>query len=129
MIFEVGLIKGRHDLPVQKYLINEPSVKFSDAHFIAERAMRDFILSTSNSAVIRLYITGLSRALLGAINGFLNSQQDITTGGGAVSKRTLEIWEYNQETETYESRISYKHYSELPDCSVHQYGRTLIFQN
>ena len=91
MIFEVGLIKGRHDLPVQKYLINEPSVKFSDAHVIAEREMRDFVLSTSNSAVIRLYITGLSRALLGAINGFLNSQQDITTGGGAVSKRTLEI--------------------------------------
>jgi hypothetical protein len=125
---KIGLIAGRHPLPVEKYLISESTVDFSQAHIIAAEAMKKLVASTPNDATIQLYATGLSRALLGAINGFLMYQQDATVVGGEVSKRTLEIWEYNAETKKYESVISYSHYGEYGDASVIEYGRISVQQ-
>ena len=106
----VGLIKGRHPMPVDSYLINESNVPFADAHRMAYDAMTQIVMAEPEE--VNLYITGLTRATLGAIAAWQNYYSPtryIPCGytDPLPNPRTLRIWEWNAETGEYESVISY----------------------
>jgi hypothetical protein len=92
---KIGLIKGRHEMPVTRYLIDEEVVPFDQAHTLAYDAMQLFLKSTEKEDVIQLYITGLTRCTVGAIGAFQNYAGDCIVGSDRTSKRILEIWEFN----------------------------------
>lgn len=120
-IIKLGTIQGRHPMPVEQYLING-DVDFEKAHEIAYNAMTEFLKSTPKDYAIRLYITGLTRVTLACVSAFINFQGDFDVLHDRTSNRQLEIWEYNAQTCSYESVLSYVHASQAADMSVHEYG-------
>ncbi|WP_088834379.1 hypothetical protein [Paenibacillus tyrfis] len=123
-IRKVGLVKGRHPLPVEQYLIEQETVEFSQAHRLAYDAMLKLIDSTEHDAVIQLYITGLTRCTLGAIAAFQKRAGDCTVGGDETSLRVMEIWEYNTQTGEYETAVAFAHGAQPNDTGVFEYGFT-----
>ncbi|WP_010498343.1 hypothetical protein [Paenibacillus elgii] len=119
---KIGLIKGRHPLPVESYLIEDETVEFDQAHQIAYKAMLSFLGQTEKDEVIQLYITGLTRCSLGAIAAFQNIAGDCNVGSNHTSNRVLEIWEYNSQTSQYETVVQFRHGSVPNDTSVFEYG-------
>ena len=105
---KVGLIRGRHPLPVERYLIEQETVPFDQAHILAHDAMQ--ALAQEHRGDIDLYITGLTRATLGAIAGWMAAKNRVTTceyTDDIPWTEVLRIWEYNSQTGEYESVISY----------------------
>ncbi|WP_163855858.1 hypothetical protein [Paenibacillus elgii] len=119
---KVGLIKGRHPLPVESYLIEQETVEFDQAHRLAYDAMLSFIDSTERNTVIKLYITGLTRCTLGAVAAFQKCAGSCTVSGDNTSYRVLEIHEYNAVTGEYESVVEFYHGATPNDTSVDEYG-------
>ena len=105
-MLKIGLIRGRHQMPVDRYLIDTPEVDFAMAYVIAyceaEELCKELGLKAWESQV-DLFITGLTRATLGAIGGFLSRGVDV------------KVWEYNAQTGEYESVIAYV---ASPECPV-----------
>lgn len=98
MTAPVGLIQGRHALPVTEYLLTGPEVPFERAHVLAYQAAHAYCLRHGlvrrDPGTVDLYATGLTRALLGALAGFYDY-------GVAV-----QVVEYNATTGSYESVVA-----------------------
>ncbi|MBU7316122.1 hypothetical protein [Paenibacillus oleatilyticus] len=105
---KIGLIRGRHPLPVESYLIDQDTVEFDQAHRIAYDAMTSLLKNIEKRTVIQLYITGLTRCTLGAIAAF-NEEAKKNEGfrygnDGCI----LEIWEFNSQIGEYKTVIKFK---------------------
>jgi len=106
---KIGLIRGRHPLPVEKCLIEQAEVPFDQAHRMAYDAMQKLL--SEHAGDVDLYITGLKRATLGAVAGWINHYDRIEPAeysSAAPESRTLRIWEYNAVTGQYESVIAFR---------------------
>lgn len=123
----IGLFYEGHLLSVIEYLIyTRREVVFSDSHLRVYAGMFLFVASTSSDSVINLYITGLTRVTLGAISAFLDVQGDYDFMGHYLSRRVLNIYEYNKQTGEYECVFQFKHHVEKIDVSnssVFEYGK------
>jgi len=105
---KIGLIRGRHPLPVEKYLIEQETVPFDQAHTMARDAMMK--LAQEHRGDIDLYITGLTRATLGAIAGWMmakNRAEYCSYIDPIPETETLRIWEWNAQTGEYETVIAF----------------------
>lgn len=118
---KIGLIKGRHSLPVEKYLLD--SAEFGTAHSCAFEAMYE--LAKSYNGDIDLYLTGLTRAALGAIEGWRRAKsrtiecayEDCTKITNELESNfsSLNIFEFNTLSGQYESKICYRmDYNDIP---------------
>ncbi|WP_088832750.1 hypothetical protein [Paenibacillus tyrfis] len=121
---KVGLIKGRHPLPVEQYLIEQDTIEFNQAHHLSYDAMLKLIDSTEHNTVIQLYITGMTRCTLGAVAAFQKRAGSCTVSGDHTSYRVLELWEYNVQTGEYETAVAFAHSASPNDTSVFEYGFT-----
>lgn len=121
-IITVGGIKGRHDLPVSRYLIDDAVTNFASASTQAFDAMTELLRGTPRDAVIRFYPTGLSTVSFGAIAAFVDFAGDDDFSGDHTSNRTLEIWEYDRDKDDYICTTTFEHYAQPADSSVHAYG-------
>lgn len=64
-----GLIKGRHNLPVDNYIFGDNEATFGPSSFgTMEQNAEVAILSKKESSNIIIYVTGYSAALIAAIN-------------------------------------------------------------
>ena len=117
---KLGLIKGRHEMPVDAYLLEQTT--FATAYNDAKQAIVN--VATTGCDTIQLYATGLTRALLGVIAGF-NELHNTTTVcdylATTPNSQRLEVYEYNNETQSYELTTTfvaqYTMYA-LPDSPV-----------
>ncbi|MFW5438945.1 hypothetical protein, partial [Paenibacillus apiarius] len=113
-VMKVGLIKGRHPLPVGKYLLE--SAEFETAYTSAFEAMNE--LAKSHNGDIDLYLTGLTRAALGAIEGWREANtriikcfsEDYTKTVEMVNSELpdLNVYEFNAASGQYECKIRYR---------------------
>ena len=111
---KIGLIKGRHPLPVDKYLLDNAT--FETAHTIAFDAMHE--LAKSHNGDIDLYLTGLTRAALGAIEGWRKAKTRIIECYSEDYTKTVErinselpdlnVYEFNAASGQYECKIRYR---------------------
>ena len=111
---KIGLIRGRHPLPVERYLIEQETVPFDQAHIIARDAMKK--LAEEHRGDIDLYITGLTRATLGAIAGWMATKNRTVTCDylDPIPKpEVLRIWEWNAQTGEYESVVAFHSRSDI----------------
>ena len=96
----IGLLKAqqeRQPAPVERFLINDDVVPFDRAHLLTSEAMKELVKEVGPDTDICLYIVGFTRAVLGAVAGFMSSG----------SRATLRIYEYNDAVSKYETRISF----------------------
>jgi hypothetical protein len=108
IVMKIGLIRGRHPLPVERYLIEQETVPFNQAHTMARDAMMK--LAQEHRGDIDLYITGLTRATLGAIAGWMKAKNRTVTCDyldPIPETETLRIWEWNAQTGEYETVIAF----------------------
>ena len=69
-----GLIKGRHNLPVDNYIFSDNGVTFGPSSFrTMEQNAEVFLLSKKESNTIIIYVTGHSASLIAAINAAKNA--------------------------------------------------------
>lgn len=102
---KLGLINGRHPLPVERYLIDTPEVPFDQAHIIADDAVRNLCNEINPEPYVTyvdLYITGLTRAALAAVGAFI---------GRGVG---CNIYEYNTQSQQYETVMTFSPDQEAP---------------
>jgi hypothetical protein len=87
---KVGTIRGRHEMPVDEYLVEvvEPGQAAYNAVFRAAILWR----RRNPSASVHLYYTGLTEATLGALDGLSYER----LGGGAPV-----LWRWDAATQTY----------------------------
>ena len=124
-IITVGGVKGRHELPVEKYLITDTVADFATANKQAFDAMTELLRGTPRDAVIRFYPTGLSTVSFGAISAFVGFAGDDDFSGDHTSGRTLEIWEYDRDQMDYVHTTTFEHGAEMADSSVKAYGKCI----
>jgi len=108
MTLKIGLIRGRHALPVDQYLIEQETVSFDQAHILARDAMMK--LAEEHRGDIDLYITGLTRATLGAIAGWMATKNRTVTCDyldSVPEEEVLRIWEWNAQAGEYETVIAF----------------------
>lgn len=88
---KVGLIKGRHELPVELYVFEE--IKDVTDYEAMEEHCQEFLYN--HDGHIDLYVTGLTAATVAFINAavFLRSYDGIS--------RSVTLWHYDLETKTY----------------------------
>lgn len=79
---------GRHPMPVDEYIVPD-SVAFSIVYDVAKQEARRWALAHPEEPV-DLYLTGLTRALLGVLTG-------LQEGG----PRVIAIWEYVARIDDY----------------------------
>lgn len=69
-----GLIKGRHNLPVNNYIFDDNTVTFGPSSFgTMEQNAEITLLSKKESSNIIIYVTGYSASLIAAINAAKNT--------------------------------------------------------
>lgn len=124
-IITVGGVKGRHELPVEKYLITDTVADFATANKQAFDAMTELLRDTPRDAVIRFYPTGLSTVSFGAISAFVGFAGDDDFSGDHTSGRTLEIWEFDRDKGDYVHTTTFSHSATPADASVKAYGKCL----
>ncbi|RJP46792.1 MAG: hypothetical protein C4584_01140 [Armatimonadetes bacterium] len=70
-VVRLGTIAGRHPLPVDEYLITRPVIPGQFAYDTVFHAAKDWVKRNGPVGVlIELYYTGLTEALMGALDGF-----------------------------------------------------------
>ncbi len=72
-VYDVGVLAGRHPLPVSEYLISdpvEPGQGAYDAVYTASYKFCRGILADHGRRVVRLFYTGLTETTLAAVDGF-----------------------------------------------------------
>jgi len=106
---KIGLIRGRHPLPVDRYLIEQETVfSFDQAHIVARDAMKK--LAEEHTGDVDLFITGLTRATLGAIAGWMEAKcrTEYCDYNAPIPKpEVLRIWEWNVVTNDYETVVAF----------------------
>ena len=68
-VLNVGLIKGRHNLPVEFYVYNEIK-DVTDVETIEKEAVRFFEMNKAD--IYYIYVTGLTIALTSVIKAFVD---------------------------------------------------------
>lgn len=88
---KIGLIAGRHELPVEKYVFQgiDNVLDFGKMEMVA----REFL--ATNEGDIDLYVTGLSSALV----AFINSA--VSEGNFGSSSRKVTCWHFDMSTGSY----------------------------
>lgn len=67
---KIGLIAGRHKMPVKRYLINRRVNAGHDAYVEAFNSAKKAAELLNKCICIDLYYTGLTEALIGAMDAF-----------------------------------------------------------
>nr|DAX37483.1 MAG TPA: hypothetical protein [Caudoviricetes sp.] len=86
-IVKVGLIKGRHSLPVDDYIFNEVDDVFDYAE-MSNRIHTKLKLATS----VDLYVTGLTTALIEVVNYCI------------IMNTNLTLWHYDKVSNKFVSQ-------------------------
>jgi hypothetical protein len=111
---KIGLIRGRHPLPVGRYLIEQETVPFDQVHIMARDAMKK--LAEEHTGDVDLYITGLTRATLGAIAGWMEAKcrTEYCDYNAPIPKpEVLRIWEWNAVANDYETVVAFPARSDI----------------
>lgn len=82
---KMGLIKGRHQMPVDKYIFEEEDFDIFDFSYLQNR-VHEALFDTKSLA---LYVTGLTVALVEVINYCVYNDIDLT------------LYHYNRDTNEY----------------------------
>jgi ribonuclease PH len=91
-ILEVGLVSGRHELPVSKYIFDSIE-DVLDFDSLEKRAI-DFFKSISTDVdVVTVYVTGLTAATVAVINAYLR-----------LKSVALIFNHYNRDTDSWVSQ-------------------------
>lgn len=123
-VYNLGGVKGRHEMPVEVFLFEESVLDFDTANKKAMERMNTFLENTEKDAIIRFYPTGLSTVSFGVIAAFVNSVGDFDIMSNETSQRRLEIWEYDRDKNDYVCTSVFGHSSQMNDGSVFEYGFT-----
>lgn len=80
-IVEFGLIAGRHDIPVDRYIINEvSSEQLFDFSLLEERALASLLSAVNEGAgAVRVYVTGLTPMSIATINAMVRVNSERMT--------------------------------------------------
>ena len=92
---KVGLVAGRHEMPVKEYIFNSiPDVL--DFEALSERAIQ-FWSKHWNCDKVVIYVTGLTSAVLAVVDAWL----ELNVGS------LLSFMHYDRETATYKEQAFY----------------------
>lgn len=89
-IYKVGLCEGRHPLPVNKYVFGSVIEDPTDVNGLEEVA-EEFFRNLIPDCLLELYVTGLSVALIAAINA----------ASIYINVRNIVLMHYDSKTNTY----------------------------
>ena len=90
LIYKVGLCEGRHPLPVNEYVFGSIIEDPTDVNGLEEVA-EEFFRNLIPNCLIELYVTGLSVALIAAINA----------ASKYINVRNIVLMHYDSKTNTY----------------------------
>lgn len=98
---EFGLVNGRHDLPVYRYIINEvSSEQLFDFNLLEERALTSLMMAVNEGAdTIRVYVTGLTSMTIATINAMT------TINKGRTNPITLLMAHYDRCSGLYRDQV------------------------
>lgn len=89
-IYKVGLCEGRHPLPVNEYVFGSVIEDPTDVNGLEEVA-EEFFRNLIPNCLLELYVTGLSVALIAAINA----------ASKYINIRNIVLMHYDSKTNTY----------------------------
>lgn len=78
-LLRLGLIRGRHEMPVDEYLLADDVTDHVGYHAgVFEEARRLALEVAATRAVVHLYTTGLTVAAIGAFHGLMEGKVTVT---------------------------------------------------
>lgn len=89
-IYKIGLCEGRHPLPVNEYVFGSVIEDPTDVDGLEETA-EEFFRNLIPNCLLELYVTGLSVALIAAINA----------ASKYINVRNIVLMHYDSKTNTY----------------------------
>lgn len=89
-IYKVGLCEGRHPLPVNEYVFGSVIEDPTDVNGLEEVA-EEFFRNLIPDCLLELYVTGLSVALIAAIN----------VASKYINIKNIVLMHYDSKTNTY----------------------------
>lgn len=89
-IYKIGLCEGRHPLPVNEYVFGAVIEDPTDVNGLEEVA-EEFFRNLIPDCLLELYVTGLSVALIAAINA----------ASKYINIRNIVLMHYDSKTNTY----------------------------
>lgn len=89
-IYKVGLCEGRHPLPVNEYVFKSVIEDPTDVNGLEEVA-EEFFKNLIPDCLLELYVTGLSVALIAAINA----------ASKYINIKNIVLMHYDSKTNTY----------------------------
>ncbi|MTI95226.1 MAG: hypothetical protein FH749_07015 [Firmicutes bacterium] len=122
MEITIGTIKGRHELPVDCYLIEDSELDFNTAGKVAYTAAEELFSAAESGTTINLYITGLTRVTLAVVAAFTNAAWQ-----RADKKLTLKIWEFNAQIKDYDHTTTYQNSFALHTNSIQTSARICYY--
>lgn len=102
--YKVGTIRGRHPLPVERFLLDEQDLSFfEDLAEKTRQAVRRMWEGEGGMPFVNLYITGLTRVTLTAIEEFRQLGS------------WVEVYEWDKESQSYISTLSYTPFFQIAE--------------
>lgn len=99
-MIKIGLVQGRHDMPVDRYLLLANIAEQVGYHvgvfLAAQKAARE--INVAEEEVIVLFVTGLTNAALGAMLGFVEAGRNIIIASFDNASKDYEYFWYNQKS-------------------------------